>query len=114
MLAKTIKRQRRQKKVRARIFGTSTKPRLAVFRSNTNIYAQLIDDIGGVTLCAVSDVKKKADGTKSERAKKVGSEIAELAKKKNIQEIVFDRGGFSYHGRVKALAEWAREAGLTF
>ncbi len=114
MLAKQLKRERRQKKVRARISGTSTKPRLAIFRSNANIYAQLIDDTQGVTLCAVSDLKKKADGTKSERAKKVGSEIAELAKKKNIQEIVFDRGGFSYHGRVKALAEWAREAGLTF
>jgi large subunit ribosomal protein L18 len=114
MLAKLIKRERRQKKVRAKIAGTSVKPRLAIFRSNANIYAQLIDDVAGVTICASSDLKMKGSGTKSERAKKVWSEIAELAKKKDIQTIVFDRGWFSYHGRVKALAEWAREAGLTF
>lgn len=113
MLAKSLKRIRRQKKVRARVSGTSTKPRLAIFRSNEFIYAQLIDDTASVTLCAASDLKISG-GTKSERAGKVGAQIAELAKKKNIQEVVFDRGGFSYHGRVKALADAAREAGLTF
>lgn len=114
MLAKSIKRIRRQKKVRAHISGTSVKPRLAVFRSNANIYAQIIDDTAWVTLCASSDLKMRKTETKSARAKKVWAEIAKLAKTKDIQEIVFDRGGFSYHGRVKALADWAREAGLTF
>lgn len=94
--------------------GTSTMPRLCVFRSNANIYAQIIDDTTGTTLVATSDLKLKKKGTKSENAKKVGEDIAKLALAKKIEAVVFDRAGFAYHGRVKALADAAREAGLKF
>lgn len=114
MLPKIERKIRRQKRVRARISWTPTKPRLAVFKSNTSIYAQLIDDTTGTTLCSASSLKIKKAGTKSEAAKKVWEEIAKLALKSELTQVVFDRGGFSYHGRVKALAEWAREGGLKF
>ena len=114
MLAKVLKRIRRHNRVRSQISGTATKPRLAVFRSNSNIYAQLIDDVNHVTLGSISDLKMKKDGTKTDMSKKVWEEIAKIAAKLKITDVVFDRGGFAYHGRVKALAEQARETGLKF
>ncbi len=113
MLAKFVKRLQRKERIRAKISGIASRPRLSVYRSNTNIYAQLIDDVSGKTLCASSDLKIDG-GTKSERAQKVGEELANKAKSLNITEIVFDRGWFAYHGRVKALADAARSAGLKF
>ncbi len=110
---KTLKRQRRHARVRAQIAGTAERPRLSVFRSNTSIYAQLIDDVSGTTLVSASDIKDQK-GTNIERATKVGKALAEAAKAKNISSVVFDRGGYLYAGRVKALAEAAREGGLQF
>lgn len=110
---KLQKRIRAHKKIRSRIAGTGEVPRLAVFRSNQFIYAQLIDDVAGKTLAAACDLKS-SEKSKIERAKKVGSDIADLAKKANINKVVFDRGGFGYKGRVAALAEGARSGGLTF
>lgn len=106
-------RKRRQARIRSRVSGTATRPRLAVYRSNMNIYAQLIDDEKGVTIAAANDLSEKG-GTKVERATKVGKAIAEAATKANIKECVFDRGGFLYTGRVKSLADSARASGLTF
>lgn len=114
MLAKFAKRLRRKERIRAKISWTSARPRLSIYRSNANIYAQLIDDVTGVTLCSSSDLKMEKTGTKTEMAQKVGEEIATKAKSLNVSEIVFDRGGFAYHGRVKALADAARTAGLKF
>lgn len=112
---KDLRRLRIKRGIRSKISGTAEKPRLAVFRSNTGISAQLIDDIKGVTVVSSSSVEFKASkGTKSEISKLVGQKIAEKAKAAGIEHIVFDRGGFLYHGRVKALAEGAREAGLAF
>ncbi|MDP5038916.1 MAG: 50S ribosomal protein L18 [Candidatus Gracilibacteria bacterium] len=113
MLAKFAKRLRRKARVSSKITGTSLRPRLSVYRSNANIYAQLVDDVAGKTLCSSSDLKLDA-GTKTEKASKVGEDLALKAKDLNITEIVFDRGGFAYHGRVKALADAARTAGLKF
>lgn len=113
MLAKFAKRLQRKERIRAKISGTSSRPRLSVYRSNSNIYAQLIDDVSWVTLCASSDLKLE-NGTKTERATKVWEELATKAKSLNITEIVFDRGWFAYHGRVKALADSARSAWLKF
>ena len=109
-------RIRRHMRVRGKISGTAACPRLAVFRSNSNIYAQLIDDVKGVTLAAASSVEKDFGETKGnkEEARKVGQLIAKRALEKNITEVVFDRGGYVYHGRVKELAEGAREGGLKF
>jgi len=112
-------RARRHRRVRARVSGTPVRPRLNVFRSLANIYAQLIDDQAGATLASASSVdnelKASLDGKKkSEQAKLVGKAIAERAKAKGITQAVFDRGGYKYHGRVKALAEGAREGGLEF
>lgn len=110
---KTEKRDRRRKRIRARIFGSATKPRLSVFRSNKYINAQLIDDLKGETL--VSATSKNAKGkTVIERAREVGKNLAEGAKTKKIGMAVFDRGGYLYAGSVKALADGAREAGLKF
>ena len=110
---KTAKRQRRHAKTRARMSGSESKPRLIVFRSLKYIHAQLIDDNSGRTLGAAHDLKE-SKGTKVERASKVGTTLAEAAKKAGIENCVFDRNGYKYHGRVKALAEAAREAGLKF
>ncbi len=110
---KTEHRTRRRGRIRAKVSGTSSVPRLSVFRSNKYIYAQLIDDKKSVTLAAVSDEKIKGKN-KVERAKEVGGSLAKVAKEKKIDKVVFDRGGFLYAGRVKALAESARESGLTF
>ncbi|MBI5134328.1 MAG: 50S ribosomal protein L18 [Candidatus Taylorbacteria bacterium] len=109
---KKIKRVRRHVAIRTRISGTAEKPRLAVFRSNKFMYAQLIDDSKAVTLASASSLDMK--GKKSEVASKVGKAIAEKAHALKITTVVFDRGGFGYRGRVKALAESAREGGLKF
>ena len=98
--------------IRKKVSGTSERPRLAVFRSNKEIYAQLIDDVSNVTLTSASSADSK--GTKTEQASVVGKLIADNALKAGISSVVFDRGGFLYHGRVKALAESAREGGLKF
>lgn len=111
---KTEKRARLHKKIRSRIAGTESRPRLAVFRSNKYMYAQLIDDVRAVTIASASDISLTDKMTKLARAKMVGTKLAEEAKKKNITTVVFDRGGFSYRGRVAALAEGAREGGLNF
>ena len=109
-------RLKRHKRVRGKIAGTPERPRLNLFRSGTNIYAQIIDDTKGVTLAAASSLEKGFEGTGSnvEAAKKVGQAVAERAKAKGITVVVFDRGGYLYHGRVAALAEGAREGGLEF
>ncbi len=109
-------RIKRHKRVRAKISGTAACPRLNVFRSNKNITAQLIDDVNGVTLAAAASNEKDfgINGGNSEGARKVGQLIAERAAAKGITEVVFDRGGYIYHGRVKELAEGAREGGLKF
>ena len=110
-------RKERHSRIRATLCGTATKPRLNVFRSNANITAQIIDDENGVTLVSASTLEKElniTNGGNIEAAKLIGAEIAKRAKNKKIEEVVFDRGGYLYHGRVKALAEAARENGLNF
>ncbi len=108
-------RQRRHARVRNKVFGTPEVPRLNVFRSNAQIFAQIIDDVKGVTLASSSSLELKIkNGGNSEGAALVGKDIAEKAKKAGIKTVVFDRGGYQYHGRVQALAEAAREAGLEF
>ncbi|MBQ9976096.1 MAG: 50S ribosomal protein L18 [Clostridia bacterium] len=109
-------RLRRHKRVRAKISGTAARPRLNVFRSNANIYAQIIDDENGVTLLSASTLDKDFNGYggNKEAAKAVGTMIAKKAAEKGITEVVFDRGGYVYHGRVKELADAAREGGLKF
>jgi len=111
--SKRLKQEKRSNRVRAKLVSTTSRPRLAIYRSNTYIYAQIIDDTKGHTLVAASDLKIK-EGTKTERAAKVGETIAELAKKANIEEVAFDRNGYKYTGRTKALADAARNAGLKF
>lgn len=111
---KAHSRQRRRIRIRAKVSGTSQRPRLVVFRSLNFHHVQLIDDVKGVTLVAASDLTIKSKESKAIRAKKVGMEIAKLAKEKNITTCVFDRNGYKYHGRVKALADGAREGGLIF
>lgn len=110
---KVEKRIRLKKKIRSKVVGTVERPRLSVFRSNNYIYAQLIDDEAGKTITQASDIKD-AVGKKAERAMRVGKAIAENAIKANIKEVVFDRNGFKYIGRVKLLADEARKAGLQF
>lgn len=113
MQNKNDKRIRLKSKIRSRISGSSERPRLSVFRSNKFIYAQVIDDATGKTLAQASDVKT-AKGTKIERAKEVGKSIAEACLKNKIDKVVFDRNGFKYTGRIKLVADSAREAGLKF
>lgn len=115
-ITKTTGWQRRKARVRKKVAGTTERPRLNVFRSNKNIYAQVIDDMTGVTIAAASTRAKGFDGKldKSEAAKKVGETIGKLAVQKGVEKVVFDRSGYRYHGRVKALADAAREAGLKF
>ena len=109
-------RKVRHERVREKVFGTSSCPRLCVFRSNTNIYAQIIDDEKGVTLVSASSLDKELNlkNNNVESASKVGTSLAKKAIKAGIKEVVFDRGGYLYHGKVKALAEAARESGLKF
>lgn len=113
---KSEKRAKLHKKIRAKVSGTSMTPRLAVYKSNRFIYAQIINDDTATALTSASDIKTYLDGkvNKIESAKKVGQAIAENAKKLNIKKVVFDRGGFPYKGRIKSLAEGAREGGLEF
>jgi large subunit ribosomal protein L18 len=115
----TLARQRRHARVRKHVSGTPARPRLNVFRSSAHIYAQVIDDVAGHTLAAASDADKDlgaalAGKSKTERAGVVGKAVAERAKAKGVELVVFDRGGYKYHGRVQALAAAAREAGLGF
>ncbi len=111
-------RERLHRRIRKGVSGTTERPRLAVFRSQSHIYAQVIDDNAGRTLCSASsldkELKSKRAGSNVTAAKQVGSLIASRAKAKGVEQVVFDRGGFHYHGRVKALADAAREAGLKF
>ena len=107
-------RQKKHWRSRNKIKGTAVRPRLAVFRSTQHIYAQIIDDTVGNTLVSASTLEVKVDGTKSDAAKPVGEAVAKKALEKGIEKVVFDRGGNLYHGRIKALAEGAREAGLDF
>jgi large subunit ribosomal protein L18 len=109
-----INRLRRHKRVRVRLSGTAERPRLAVYRSLNHIYAQVIDDVAGRTLASVSTIGHKGAGKGMEEAASVGKAIAEKAKAAGVGQVVFDRGGFLYHGRIKALADAAREAGLEF
>jgi len=116
MLIKQEKRHRRHVRIKSRVKGTKKCPRLSVFRSNKYIYAQLIDDVNGKTLVSANNIKiDKKDGlSKIEKAKEIGSSLAKKAIDNKITKIVFDRGGYKYHGRVKAVAEGAREGGLKF
>jgi len=111
-------RQRRHRRIRVILTGTTQRPRLNVFRSLQHIYAQVIDDSTGTTLAAAStnepSVRSGLSGTKTERARAIGRAIAERSKEKGVSAVVFDRGGYRYHGRIKALADAAREAGLDF
>ncbi|MCR4659730.1 MAG: 50S ribosomal protein L18 [Bacteroidales bacterium] len=113
---KDIRRQKIKYRIRHKVSGTAEKPRLSVFRSNSEIYAQVIDDVKGVTLSAASSREKgfEKSGTKSEMAAKVGKMIAERAIAAGVNTVVFDRNGYLYHGRVKSLADGAREGGLKF
>jgi len=111
---KLYKRSIRRKRVRSRISGSQERPRLSVFKASRHIYAQLIDDASGKTLASASSKEVKAKGKKTDSAKEVGKMLAAKALAKNIKAAKFDRGGFAYHGRIKALAEGAREGGLEF
>lgn len=111
-LTKEQQRKKRHQKIRSKISGCDKKPRLSVFRSNKAVYAQLIDDMAGQVIGSISSLKMKENGV--EAAKKVGLEIAKVAKGKKIEACTFDRGGYLYHGRIKAIAEGAREGGLKF
>ena len=116
-LSKTDRRERLRFRIRKTVSGTTQRPRLAVFRSNKEIYAQIIDDVNGVTITAASTRDKEIDASKSNKidaAKLVGKAIAEKAIKAGVESITFDRGGYLYHGRIKSLAEGAREGGLKF
>ena len=106
-------RERRRKRIRAKVAGSESRPRLSIYKSNVAMYAQIINDETGSTIAAASSLKF-TKGNKTEAAKSVGSEIAKLAKAKGVTQVVFDRGGFIFTGRVKALADAAREAGLEF
>ncbi|MDP5171675.1 MAG: 50S ribosomal protein L18 [Bacteroidia bacterium] len=114
---KVLRRSRIRRRLRSRITGTAERPRLSVFRSNKQIYAQIIDDEAGVTLVSCSSRQKDLSSqplSKTEQGREVGKKLASLAREKGVEQVVFDRGGFNYHGRVKALAEGAREGGLNF
>jgi large subunit ribosomal protein L18 len=113
-VSKSERRLRIKRSIRAKISGTSERPRLSVFRSNKNIYAQLIDDLAGKTLIAVSSSTTTEAENKSAASIAVGKELATKAQAQGITEVVFDRSGYLYHGRIKALADGAREAGLKF
>jgi large subunit ribosomal protein L18 len=116
--SKNESRQRRKVRIRKKISGTSERPRLVIYRSNLHVYAQIVDDLDGATLVATSTLSlaKSETGTHCNKsgAEKVGMEIARMAKEKNISKVVFDRNGYLYHGRVKAVADGAREGGLEF
>jgi large subunit ribosomal protein L18 len=115
--SRTAARQKRHTRLRLRVAGSAERPRLAVFRSTNQIYAQVIDDAAGTTLASASSLEaavRGGDGTKTERAKQVGTLIGERAKAAGVERVVFDRSGFKYHGRIRSLADGARESGLEF
>ena len=114
MIQKIARRLKIKASIRTKVSGTAERPRLTVFRSNSQIYAQVIDDTKGVTLASASSLGIKDKMTKSEKAALVGKAIAEAAKKAGVNEVVFDRNGYLYHGRVQSLADSAREAGVQF
>jgi len=115
MQKKQEKRYKRHKRIRSKVKGTKERPRFSIFRSNQYIYVQLIDDVNGKTLVSLNDRDiKKSKLSKIETAKKIGKEIAKKALEKKISKVVFDRGGYKYHGRIKAVADGAREGGLIF
>ncbi len=114
MKSKRAQRIKAKMRIRTKINGTQSIPRLSVFRSNKQIYCQLIDDSAGYTLASASSQEVDASGPKSDVAKRVGTLLADKAKSKNIESVVFDRSGYPYHGRVKSLADGAREGGLKF
>lgn len=114
MLQKQIKRNKIHRKIRMKIMGTKDRPRLCVFKSGKHVYAQLIDDDHGKVLAAVSDIKLKSKGNKVAHSMEVGKLIAKEAAARKIEKVVFDRGGFVFHGRIKAVADGAREGGLKF
>lgn len=117
MLAKEEGRARRKRRIRKKISGSGDRPRVSVFRSAKHIYVQAIDDSKGATMATVSTLSegvKNAEGTKTDEAKAVGTALAKMLKEKGIDQVIFDRNGYLYHGRVKALADGAREAGLKF
>lgn len=108
-------KQRRAKRIRSKVQGTDLKPRLSVYRSGASIYAQVIDDEKAVTIIGVAEKHLDThNGTKTERAKRLGSHLAKMALEKKVKAVIFDKGGYKYHGRVKAFAEGAREGGLNF
>lgn len=113
-IKKAQSRIKRKMHIRKDIFGTAERPRLSVYRSNKHIYAQLIDDVNSLTLVSASDKQSTEKGTNTEKATRVGETVAKLALSKKIETVVFDRNGYKYHGRVKALADAARTAGLKF
>ena len=112
--SKSTRRNKIRSRIRKTVSGTSARPRLAVFRSNKEIYAQIIDDVDGVTMASASSRDLKSSTAKIDQAKEVGKLVAEKAQKAGVEHVSFDRGGYLYHGRVKALAEGARETGLKF
>lgn len=117
MIVRKMKRVIRHKRIRKRVWGASNAPRLAVFRSNKHVYAQIVDDSAHKTIVSASDVQEKKSNEKMNRVEKafeIGLKIAEAASGKKIKKVVFDRGGYKYHGRIKALAEGARKGGLSF
>lgn len=112
---KAVSRFKKKMRVRKKILGTSERPRLSVFKSTSHLYAQIIDDVSGKTLAACSTVEEKMSGAKNkEAAKKIGAELAKRAQAKKVSQVVFDRNGYRYHGKIKELADSAREAGLKF
>ena len=115
-LTKSKRRERIKRRIRKSVSGTAQRPRLTVFRSNKQIYAQLVDDVNGITLASASSLKDESAQkvNKTEQAKLIGKKIAEIASKSGVSEVIFDRNGYLYHGRVKALADSAREGGLKF
>jgi large subunit ribosomal protein L18 len=116
-IVKAARRIRLKAGIRKRVYGTTARPRLSIFRSNTSMYAQIINDDTGLTIVSLSTRGKAfggVNGTKSEKSLELGKRVAELARQAGIEQVVFDRNGFKYHGRVKAVADGAREGGLTF
>ena len=112
---KAVQRAKIRRRIRSKITGTTERPRLSVFRSNNHIYAQVIDDLAGHTLASASTYESDAEsGSRTDQAKAVGQRVAERAKGAGVDTVVFDRGGYRYHGRVRAVAEGAREGGLKF
>ncbi len=112
-ITKRINRDRRHARNRAKVSGTAERPRVTVFKSNVHVYAQAVDDVTSTTIAAVNDKQLKKGGTKTERASAAGKKLAELLKAKGVASVVFDKAGFTYHGRIRAVADALREGGIT-